>query len=94
MTEVRRGPCDRVFSGVFIGTITTPQFRFICRVCFHESQEPFIFGPPFKPSFQLALYNTLVATKAALGKTLPPCPGDYGNPTGVLFEGQFQPGHL
>lgn len=91
--EVRLGPCKKVFSGEFIGRVTVPQFKWICEDCLVEGQDPFIFGPPYAPQSDPARYAELKALKAS-GADKGPCPGDYGNPEGVFFEGQYTEDHL
>jgi hypothetical protein len=91
----RLGPCKKVFSGEFIGKSTVPQYKFICEQCLVEGTEPFIFGPPFEPPVKDPVkFSELVAKRESLGGQGPPCAGDYGNPAGVFFAGQFGPGHL
>lgn len=99
-TGVTLGPHTKVYNGEFIGKATVPQFKWICAQCYTEGADPFIFGPPFRPdelnsglTTDAAQFSALVAAREALGKC-PPCAGDYGNPSGVLFAGQFPPGHL
>ena len=95
------GPHKKVYSGEFIGKSTVPQFKWICETCFVEGADPFIFGPPFRPdelnsglTTDAVQFAALQATRDSLGGVCPPCAGDYGNPSGIFFEGQFPPGHL
>ena len=94
------GPHKKVYNGEFIGRVTVPQYKWVCETCYVEGTDPFIFGPPFSPdeinselTTDAELYDQLIATRDANG-LCPPCAGDYGNPSGIFFGGQFPPGHL
>jgi hypothetical protein len=87
--------CTRIYSGSYIGTVTSPQFEWVCESCLAVGAEPFVFGPPYAPEAQPSYYAELRVRRQTLGPaTPPPCEGDYGNPTGVLRAGGYTGSHM